>query len=119
MDKASGYTRLAYILRCIDGTLYRGSIKDSHRCRQLNDGGASRCTCIGRSTELTEASGVAKLGSRGYYLEPTGSSLSFRIFVSRSMISDVSGRSPVRNASSVSISVLARSAKSGKRILLE
>ena len=44
------------------------------------------------------------LGGAGFGLV-IGSSLSFRIFASRSMMSEVSGRSPVKNVSSVSRSV--------------
>jgi predicted GIY-YIG superfamily endonuclease len=42
-----------YILRCADGTLYTGITKDvSRRCRQHNEGTASRYTRSRRPTRL-------------------------------------------------------------------
>jgi predicted GIY-YIG superfamily endonuclease len=42
-----------YILRCADGSLYTGITKDvSRRCRQHNDGKASRYTRSRRPTRL-------------------------------------------------------------------
>ena len=42
-----------YILRCRDGSLYTGITNDlTRRCRQHNDGTASRCTRSRRPTRL-------------------------------------------------------------------
>jgi len=75
-----------------------------------------------RSDERAEAVAPPKhqpaFAHRGLGLPLAGPSLSWRIFVSRSITSEVSVLSPVRNLSSGSRSVPARSAKSSRRILL-
>jgi predicted GIY-YIG superfamily endonuclease len=53
MGAASVGGWFVYILRCIDGTLYTGITKDvGRRCRQHNDGTASRYTRSRRPTRL-------------------------------------------------------------------
>jgi len=53
MKKPSGNPWFVYILRCADGSLYTGTTKDiKRRCRQHNDGAASRYTRSRRPTKL-------------------------------------------------------------------
>ena len=53
MGPSSGKGWFVYVLRCADGTLYTGITTDvSRRCRQHNDGTASRYTRSRRPTRL-------------------------------------------------------------------
>ena len=53
MKMPSGDSWFVYILRCADGSLYTGITKDvKRRCRQHNDGTASRYTRSRRPTKL-------------------------------------------------------------------
>ena len=53
MKKPSTDSWFVYILRCADGSLYTGITKDlKRRCRQHNDGIASRYTRSRRPTKL-------------------------------------------------------------------
>jgi UV DNA damage endonuclease len=53
MKKSSGGAWFVYILRCADGSLYTGITNDvKRRCRQHNDGTASRYTRSRRPTKL-------------------------------------------------------------------
>ena len=52
-DDPSSDCWFVYILRCVDGSLYTGISKDvNRRCRQHNDGTASRYTRSRRPTKL-------------------------------------------------------------------
>lgn len=52
-DEPLGDTWYVYLLRCADGSLYTGITKDvNRRCRQHNDGTASRYTRSRRPTKL-------------------------------------------------------------------
>lgn len=53
MKKPSGDPWFVYMLRCADGSLYTGITNDvMRRCRQHNDGKASRYTRSRRPTKL-------------------------------------------------------------------
>jgi predicted GIY-YIG superfamily endonuclease len=53
MSEQTGDVWFVYLLRCADGTLYTGMTKDlCRRCRQHNDGTASRYTRGRRPTTL-------------------------------------------------------------------
>jgi predicted GIY-YIG superfamily endonuclease len=53
MRKPSDDPWFVYMLRCADGSLYTGITNDvKRRCRQHNDGKASRYTCSRRPTKL-------------------------------------------------------------------
>lgn len=57
--KSSADTWFVYILRCADGSLYTGITKDlSRRCKQHNDGTASRYTRSRLPTKLVYHEGV-------------------------------------------------------------
>ena len=60
MDQPSGKSWFVYILRCADGSFYTGITTDlSRRCRQHNDGTASRYTRSRVPTKLVYREGQA------------------------------------------------------------
>jgi hypothetical protein len=95
----------------------QGPRRRLRRARQLAKPGDS-ATLTGAQRLLLLDTCQPAFARRGLGFPLAGSSLRWRIFVNRSMTSEVSVFSPVMNASSVSRSVPARCAKSSKRILL-
>ncbi len=64
MRAASSSGWFVYIVRCVDGTLYTGIAKDvNRRCRQHNDGTASRYTRCRLPVRLVHQEAVLDRGA--------------------------------------------------------